>query len=124
MTPPRATHGVVCLAALDVRRRPGHGSEMRTQLLLGEVVRIQRRAAGGKWCLVQNVVDGYRGWVRSWGLVEVSAGRAAAWQRSARARVTRIWAEARLEPGKGALVSPLVWGGRVIPGGSRGRYRR
>ena len=121
---PKPTHGVVCLAALDVRRRPGHTSEMRTQLLLGEVVRIVRRAVGGAWCLVRSEADGYRGWVRSWGLVEVSAARAAAWRRRATARLTRIWAEARIDPGKGALVSPLVWGGRLIPGGARGRYRQ
>ncbi len=124
MTSPRPTYGVVCLAALDVRRRPGHGSEMRSQLLLGEVVRVRRRAAGGTWCLVENEADDYRGWVRAWGLVEVPARRAAAWRRLASARVTRIWAEARVEPGRGALVSPLVWGNRMIPGRSRGRYRQ
>jgi hypothetical protein len=124
MTPPNATHGVVSLASLDVRRRPGHGSEMGSQLLLGEVVRIHQRVARGAWCLVENETDGYRGWVRAWGLVEVSARRAGAWRRAARARVTRLWAEARLDPGAGALVTPLVWGGRVIPGRSRGRYRR
>lgn len=124
MTSPIATHGVVSLAALDVRRRPGHGSEMGSQLLMGEVVRVRQRVARGAWCLVENETDGYRGWVRAWGLVEVSAGRAAAWRRTSRARVTRIWAEVRLEPGKGALVTPLVWGGRVIPGRSRGRHRR
>src|SRR3989442_9077195 len=123
MTSLRPTHGVVSLAALDVRRRPGHGSEMRSQLLLGEVVRVRRRGAGGDWCLVENEADGYRGWVRAWGLVEVPARRAATWRRRASARVRRMWAEARVEPGRGALVSPLVWGGRIIPGRSRGRYR-
>jgi hypothetical protein len=123
MTSPRPTRGVVCLAALDVRRRPGHGSEMRSQLLLGEVVHVRRRAAGGDWCLVENEADGYRGWVRAWGLVEVTARRAGAWRRRASARVSRIWAEARVEPGRGALVSPLVWGNTVIPGRSRGRHR-
>jgi cell wall-associated NlpC family hydrolase len=123
MRHPKPTHGVVCLAALDVRRRPGHTSEMRTQLLLGEVVRIVRRAVGGTWCLVRNEADGYRGWVRAWGLVEVSARRAAAWHRRATARVTRTWAEARIDRGHGALVSPLVWGGRLIPGRARGRFR-
>lgn len=124
MTSSRPTHGIVCLAALDVRRRPGHGSEMRSQLLLGELVRLRRHAPGGEWRLVENETDGYRGWVRTWGLVEIQARRAAAWRRLARARVKRNWAEARLEPGRGALVSPLVWGDRVIPGRSRGRYRQ
>ncbi len=123
MRAPRPTHGVVSLAALDVRRRPGHGSEMRSQLLLGEVVRVRRRSAGGKWCLVENEADGYRGWVRSWGLVEVAARRVAVWRRLAKARVVQNWAEAHVEPGRGALVSPLILGGRMIPGSARGRYR-
>ena len=124
MTSSSRSHGVVCIASLDVRRRPGHGSEMRSQLLLGEVVRAIRRNAGGKWCLVENETDGYQGWVRAWGLVEATARRAAGWRRLARARVTRIWAEVRTAPGRGALVSPMTWGARVIPGRSRGRFRR
>ena len=124
MSVARPTHGVVGLAILDVRRRPAHASEMGSQLLLGEVVRITRRTAGGAWCLVRNETDGYRGWVRAWGLVEVPARRAASWRRKARARVARIWAEARSEPGRGGLVSPLVWGSVVIPGRAHGRYRQ
>jgi cell wall-associated NlpC family hydrolase len=97
---------------------------MRSQLLLGEVVEVRRRTPTGKWCLIRNDSDGYQGWVRAWGLVEVPSRRAAGWRRLARARVTSIWAEVRVDPGHGALVSPLVWGCRVIPGGSRGRYRK
>ena len=36
----RPRQGVVGLAALDVRRRPDHKSELTSQLLMGEVVRI------------------------------------------------------------------------------------
>ncbi len=121
-TPP-ATHGVVCLAALEMRRQPGHGSEMRSQLLLGEIVRVIRRRTRAQWCLVENLADGYRGWVRAWGLVQVSSRRAVAWRRRARARMVQPWAQVREAPGGGALVSPLFWGARVIPGRSRGRFR-
>lgn len=124
MTVARPSHGVVALASLDVRRRASHRSEMRSQLLLGEVVRVRGRALGGRWVRVRNQGDGYVGWVRAWGLVQVGARRAASWRRLATARVTRPWVEARSQPGGGALVSPLVWGDRVIPGRSRGRHRR
>jgi gamma-D-glutamyl-L-lysine dipeptidyl-peptidase len=123
MSTRRPTHAVVSLAALDVRRRPGHGSEMRSQLLMGEVVRVRRRSAAGEWCLIENEADGYRGWVRAWGLVQVTARRAAVWRRLATARVTRNWIEAHAEPGRGALVSPLILGSRLIPGTTRGRFR-
>ena len=124
MATPSATHGVVRLAALDVRRRPGHEHEMGSQLLLGEIVRVVRRETRARWCLVENLADGYRGWVRSWGLVEVPSRRANAWRRRARARLFRAWAQVREAPGRGPLVSPLFWGGRMIPGPRRGRFRQ
>jgi cell wall-associated NlpC family hydrolase len=123
MSRPRTTHGVVTLASLDVRRRPSHRSEMRSQFLLGEVVQVRQHSKGDRWVLVRNESDGYQGWVRAWGLVQVGARRAAAWRRLATARVTRLWVEARTGPGQGALVSPRVWGDRVIAGRARGRYR-
>jgi SH3-like domain-containing protein len=120
----RSRYGIVQIAALDLRRRPDHRSELGTQLLLGEIVRILERRGEGAWCRVENETDGYRGWVRSWGLAEVDARRAAAWRRRARARIGVLYAEAREAPRRGALVTPLVWGVRVVPLERRGRHRR
>ena len=50
---------VVSLAALDVRRRPEHRSELGSQLLLGEVVRILARSRDGLWHRLENAADGY-----------------------------------------------------------------
>lgn len=116
-------HGVVCIAALDLRRRPDHRSELGSQLLLGEVVRITSRRQGGAWCRVVGE-DGYRGWVRSWGLVEVGARRVAAWLRAARARVSVPLERVLESRGRGALVTPLPWRARVIPCGRKGRHTR
>ena len=69
---PAPTHGVVCSAALDLRTTPEHRAELGSQLLLGEVVRVTGRARKG-WVPVENVADGYRGWVREWGLVRATA---------------------------------------------------
>jgi hypothetical protein len=123
MTVARPTHGVVCLAALDVRREPRHTAEIGSQLLMGEVVRVLRRSARGEWCRIEGLSDGYRGWVRRWGLVEVSARRAAGWRRRARARSLEPWTAVREAPGRGALVSPLFLGSRVIPGRRSGPYQ-
>jgi gamma-D-glutamyl-L-lysine dipeptidyl-peptidase len=120
----RPTAGVVTLAALDVRRRPDHASEMGSQLLLGEVVRVIRGTAGGRWFLVENLADGYRGWVRSWGLLLAAPRQVAAWQRRARARATALWAEVREAPGRGPLVTPLFWGARVVAGRVQRGFRR
>jgi gamma-D-glutamyl-L-lysine dipeptidyl-peptidase len=120
----RLTHAVVSLAALDVRRGPEHRAELTSQLLLGEVVRILGKRSGGQWWRVEGLADGYRGWVRGWGLVRVPGARARSWQTKATARVAVAVAEARSGPGRGALVSPLFLNSRVIAGRRRGGQRR
>jgi len=124
MTPVRPpSRGVVCLPALDVRRRPDHRSELRSQLLLGEVVRRLGQGRDRKWWRVENLEDGYVGWVRTWGIVPAGTRRANLWRRRARCRVVRSHAEVRTGRGSGALVSPLFLNCRVIPGRSNGRFR-
>jgi gamma-D-glutamyl-L-lysine dipeptidyl-peptidase len=115
---------IVRLASLDVRRRPDHAAEMGSQLLMGEVVRLLGHGPGARWYRVENLSDGYRGWVRTWGLSIVPTAGIADWRRRAKGRPARAWLEVRETPGGGALVSPLFWGGRVIPGPLRGRFRR
>src|SRR5262249_55234980 len=114
---------LVRLSSLDVRRRPNHAAEMGSQLLMGETVRILRRDAADRWNQIENLSDGYRGWVRTWGLHAVTPAARRVWERRATGRPLRNWLEVREGPGRGALVSPLPWGGRVIPGRRRGRFR-
>jgi hypothetical protein len=120
----RPTHAVVSLAALDLRRRPDHRSEMRSQLLMGEIVRLVRRDAGGAWWLVEAGPERYRGWARAWGLIPATRARASRWNRLASAMVAVSHAIVREEPGRGTQVSPLFWRGRVIARGTRGGFRR
>jgi len=120
----RPGFAVVSLAALDVRRSPEHRSELGSQLLLGEVVRLLSTSRDGLWHSIENRTDGYRGWVRNWGLVPVSAARAARWRARASARVARAVVGAASSPRGGALVSPLYLNSRLIPAGSRGGFRR
>ena len=102
---------VVRIAALDVRRSPSHPSELKSQLLMGERVRIL--SAGRKWSKVENRADGYRGWVREWGLLHLSASEAGEWERSAIWRVGRSHLELRAGPGRGAIVTPIFWNSPV-----------
>ncbi len=115
--------GVVTLAALDLRRHPAHTSEMRSQLLLGETVRIIKTSRNGQWWWVRNDTDGYAGWVRNWGIVPCTAARARAWRARSRWRVVSAYAEVRTGRGTGALVSPVVWNGRLIVGPVRSAHR-
>jgi len=115
---------LVGVASLDMRRGAAHSSELGSQLLLGEVVHLSRGRPSGAWRRVASLADGYRGWVRSWGLVPCTARRAAEWRRRATARADLPWAEVREGPGSGAMITPLFWGARVVPGRRRGRFRR
>ena len=123
MSPRASRSGVVSLPVLDLRRGPDHASEMRSQLLLGEVVEIRRAAAAGRWLLVRNLEDGYSGWVRSWGIVAASPARGRRWLARARHRVVALHCEVRTSPARGAPVTPLTWGARLIAGPRRGRQR-
>lgn len=118
----RVAAAVVASAALAVRRAPDHRSEMRSQLLTGEVVRRLDTAGGGAWWRVRNASDGYEGWVRGWGLVPASLRRAVSWQERATLRVAVPIVELTARPGGGVAVGPLFLNARVIPGRrARGR---
>lgn len=91
---------------------------------MGEIVRRLSVSRDGLWWRVENAADGYRGWVRTWGLVPASAARVSRWKRRATARVARPWVEARSAPRGGALVSPLFLNSRLIPAGARAGHLR
>ncbi len=121
----RPDHGIVRQAWLDVRASPDHKAEMKSQLLLGEVVRILARRGDDGWWRIENLADGYRGWVRAWGLVAVTAARAAEWRRRATARVVWPVAEVSSAPADGSVPRmPAPLNARLIPGPTRGGMRR
>jgi gamma-D-glutamyl-L-lysine dipeptidyl-peptidase len=120
----RPSHAVVCLAALDVRRSPNHRSELKSQLLMGEVVRVLSASRDRQWWRVENEADGYRGWARNWGLIPATQARAARWRARATARVVRASVEALSAPHGGVVVSPLFLNSRFIPLGARAGFRR
>src|SRR5437867_317700 len=102
MSPAASTHAVVTIPALDMRSRPDHRAELRSQLLLGETVRLLSARSG--WWRVRGVTDGYEGWVREWGLVPASAARTKRWRDRARGRVVSTVLAATARPGGGMAV--------------------
>jgi gamma-D-glutamyl-L-lysine dipeptidyl-peptidase len=122
--PAGADHGIVTLAALDLRHEPDHRAELGSQLLLGETVRLLGSDRTRSWCRVENHRDGYRGWVRAWGIVTVPERRAVAWTRRARFRVAVPIAMAHAgRSGATPLVTPLFLNAHVIAGPPTGRLR-
>ncbi len=124
MTHSLPSFSLVSISSLDVRRRPDHRSELTSQLLMGEAVRVRRASRDGRWWWIESQVDGYAGWSRNWGLLPASRAEAGRWALRARGRVASPFAEARSLPGGGDLVSPLSWRGRVVLGSAKGAYRR
>ena len=116
------THGVVTLGALDLRVRPDHRAELGSQLLMGEVVELLGRERAG-WRRVRCCTDGYRGWVRTWGLVQTGAVRARRWTRLATATIRVPIVDLRVRPTLPSSAGPLFLGGRVIAGRARGGWR-
>ncbi len=109
----RPTFGVVSLAAADLRREPRHESELKSQLLLGEVVRLHGRPTADRWIRVSTQADGYRGWIKTWGIVPMDESGAREWTRRARHRVavpmTAIAAEGR----RAEVLLPAFLGSRL-----------
>jgi len=123
MTSRHPTHGVINLAALDLRGRPDHRSELKSQLLMGEVVRVLGAVMDGQWWRVESRADCYSGWIRTWGVIPAAREGAREWLERSRARVLALYAEVRAGRGRGPLVSPMFWNGRLVPGRTVGRYR-
>lgn len=55
----------VAVSVADVHREAGHESELVTQAILGDRLRVLAAADGGRWFRVR-LADGYTGWIRSW----------------------------------------------------------
>ena len=113
---------VVTIASLDLRKRPGHGAELGSQLLAGELARLERRSPDGLWWRLRGP-DDYPGWARAWGLRPLSDRQAARWRRQARARVSVPYAVLRGGPGRGPVLAPAYLHSRFVPLETNGAWR-
>ena len=96
----------------DLRRAPAHASELVTQAIHGD--RLQPLKAEGDWFLVR-VDDGYLGWIRSWHVTGMDAGRWEAFDRRAAHRVSVNHAAVLCEPAPRSLpVTDLVIGTTLV----------
>lgn len=57
----KTTYGIIKLAAVAGRAEPAHRSEMVTQLLFGEAIKII--TTNNEWFFVENLADGYQCWI-------------------------------------------------------------
>src|SRR5262249_29276963 len=99
---------VVATAVADLRRAPDHKSELVSQALLGETLRLSRLSRDGRWVLARGE-DGYPGYARVWSLAGGSAAAVRAWHSRARWRVDVPWLWRRDAAG-----GPLPFGARLV----------
>lgn len=64
-------YGLCCLAHVPVRKTVSDASEMLTELLFGDLVKVVDRYC--QWVKVENCLDGYQGWVDSKQLLPLTA---------------------------------------------------
>ena len=119
----RPTFGLVSIAAADLRREPRHEAELKSQLLLGEVVRLQGRPTPDRWVRVSTEGDGYRGWIKTWGIVPVREAGARAWSRRARHRIA-VPVTTVVDGRPAEVLLPAFLGSRVERLGTRGTRSR
>ncbi|HZM05727.1 MAG TPA: SH3 domain-containing C40 family peptidase [Candidatus Saccharimonadales bacterium] len=103
--------GIATVSVLNVREKPGHISELGTQILSGDVFRILN--AQTNWFLVQSS-DHYVGWVEGGGFMAGNAGMVQQWNDSPRLIVTAFEERILEQPdAEAAPVSDVVMGGVV-----------
>jgi len=105
----KATMGVVSVSVANIRTRPGHGSEMGTQALLGTPVRLLK-VEHGDWFLVQTP-DEYLGWSDDH-IVRMTQEEYEAWRAKPKVIVTAEIAFVRTNLDSSSdVVSDVVLGG-------------
>lgn len=112
--------GISTLSVINVRESPGHGSEMGTQILMGNSFKVWKQQTN--WFLVQTE-DGYLGWAEGGGFVNCTPEETSAWNNSPRLIVT-AWEERILEqPDAHAMpISDVVLGCQVRQVGEVGEW--
>ncbi len=108
------------VSAVNIRREPDHRSELLTQAVLGEVVRVFLEKEG--WALGR-IADGYIGWVTRASLALPGADVRRSWDSFPRLRVTAREAVIRARPDDGSLpVRDVVFDSRLLIRSTSGRW--
>jgi cell wall-associated NlpC family hydrolase len=115
---------VVNEAIGEIRRTAAHSAEQVSQATLGTPLSVVGERERGKWLRVV-CPDGYKGWIRSWSVVPLSARELAAYQAGPGVEVDRLMARVLEGPSPGAPAlreAPL--GTRLKRVGRSGRWIR
>lgn len=84
--------GICRLSLVPVRTEPSDRSEMCTQLLFGEIYRVQEQSTDGKWLSVQTLYDQYNGWISAIQHLQISDGYLEAYEKETHPCTTSLLA--------------------------------
>lgn len=112
--------GITTLSVANGREGTGHSSELGTQTLMGDVVRVLKRQ--GRWLYVQTS-DHYLSWMESGSLKLATREEADEWNRSPLLIITELEGTVREAPEPDAPpISDVVIGCRVNQAGETGDW--
>ncbi len=110
--------GICPLSGMMVRKAPRHQEEIVSQLLFGEVYKLNTASADGKWLHITMAADGYEGWIAVSQHQPVSAEYYQRYQENKHAFMVSTFGAAKAEGQPETLVSvgsvlPFYEGGRA-----------
>ena len=122
------TWGLGCLSVAGGREQPAHAAELGTQTLMGDAVRLWKRApptnGGPTWFLAQSS-DGYLAWLEGGTFVPCTEAQVQTWERGPLLIVTALEDQVFAQPDAGAQpVSDVVAGNRLRHLGATGEWFR
>ncbi len=130
-----STIAIVSVSVANLRRHPGHSSELVDQVLMGMPLKLLKRK--GYWVLVQTPID-YLGWITAGTIERMGSPGLANWQESAKSEVIVNFCQVFEKPSdESQVVSDLVlgcvvknadnkgnWTGVILPDGRTGFVRK
>ncbi|MCX7953982.1 MAG: C40 family peptidase [Bacteroidales bacterium] len=61
--------GIVSIPLINLREQPDHKSELKTQLILGDIFEIKEEYT--EWLFIKNFFDNYEGWINKKGIKNI-----------------------------------------------------
>jgi uncharacterized protein YgiM (DUF1202 family) len=113
-------YGIIRVSVANLRREPGHSSELTSQALMGSVVKILKSNRGWSYC---QMPDKYLGWMERGSYIAAGDSLATSWNNAQKVIVIQPYGTIRSEPNLDAEpVSDVVVGVTLKDLGRQGNW--
>lgn len=108
----------------EIRREPGHAAEQVSQAVLGTPLAILGTRDHGQWLRIL-APDGYKGWMRSWSVIPMTAKDLATYQNGPLVEVDALMGRLHASPtGRSPVIREAPLGVRLPRKGRTGNWVR